>query len=215
MNNTSYISMALFCLFASSAIACSDRESLERVLTIDPRHALMHAISTGQTEAMESLLGSKVDPNWHDEDGCTPLRLAAFQQDEEATHRLLEHGACVNLICTGIDQATSEGITVIEETEAALIHCSVERRGQVLNILLRHACRSVCTLPHLHKQVTAIVQDLKDGNKHHRANQLQAAHQEAAKALTDDIPPGKGPRIGKARFLQPPSPRWDMRSNSI
>lgn len=220
MNNRARVSVALFCLFSGGAITCSDHESSDQqqegsLITIDPQRALMHAIKTGKTDAMKSLLAAKVDPNWQDEDGCTPLRLAAFQQQEEATQVLLDHGACANMICTGVYQDQDEGITAIEETEDALAHCSVEHRGQILSMELRNTFRSVCPEKHPHKTPADIVKDLESRNELARAQSLQAAIGEAARPMTDDTSPRNVPRAGKTRLLQLPSRRWSVRANSI
>lgn len=230
MNNLAHASMIVCCcLFTSNVVMCSDQEKESPRIAKD-RWTFMLAVQQDHTEAMESLLDHKADPNWVDEDGCTPLRLAAFRQHTQAVELLLGHGACVNQALFNKpgpkhqldgEPRLDEYITVIQEVEdTPACYLAPDQKKNLIAHLLRHANTVTCTQQHLHKTPRAVAQELADAGLEARAQTLSiviahAEQQEKLRIICTPPQPGLGEKTKPCLIRRQKSFRRVRRLKSI
>ena len=86
----------LITIAALVLVGCGNSESQELPTIKAPNISIHEAAKTGNIEAVKQHLAAGTDVNAKNDDGTTPLRLAAFYGHMEIVELLIEKGADVN-----------------------------------------------------------------------------------------------------------------------
>ena len=96
--NLKSISLLLLVVSMLLLVACKEERQTSDLLT---------AIDKGQSDVVQELLGSGIDPNKDaGPEGAYPLHLAALKGNKEIVQILLDNGAKIDLRATNKDEAT-------------------------------------------------------------------------------------------------------------